>query len=292
MTLSAAISPSDPGRQAVRPTPSLAQVRVCGGVRICAEVIDGASTVTRLHESDGYRARLVRRSDPPEIIVVNTGGGLASGDKVCQHAEVGDRAALTMTTQAAERCYRSDDGTTAQVDVKVSIAENATLNWLPQETILFDRSQLARSIDADLAPTARLLMVETVVFGRRAMSEHLTGGLFTDRWRIRRDGRLIFAENVRLDDTAYAAMARAPRLAMAQGAHAVVTLLLAASDAEDMLPRVRGALAGSPFECAASAWDEKLVMRGLATKPEDIRHLMQSLIPALGGPPLPRTWST
>lgn len=288
MTLSAAISPSDRCGIANQPA-TLASVRVAGGISVIAQVRDGISTVARLHENDGYRARLVRRSDPPEIIIVNTGGGLASGDRVHQHVEVADRASLTITTQAAERCYRCEDGNATRVNVRASVASGAVLNWLPQETILFDKARLARSIDATLAPSARLLMAETLVFGRRAMGEHLTGGLFTDRWRIRRDGRLVFAENVHVSGDTFQVMGQP---SMIQGAHAALTLLLAAPDAEDWLGSVRSVLAEAPFECAASAWDEKLVVRGLAARPEDIRFLMQELIPAIGGPALPRAWST
>jgi len=285
MITSCAISPFN----GIARAPSLANVRVAGGVSVRTEDRNGSSTVTHLHENDGYRALLVRRSDPPEMIIVNTGGGLASGDRVHQRFEVGDRSALTVTTQAAERSYRSGDGATACVDVEASVGSNATLNWLPQETILFDNARLARSIDVELSSTSRLLMAETVVFGRRAMGESLASGLFADRWRIRRDGKLIFAENIKLNDAAYAMM---PCPVMSHGAHAALTLLLTAPGVEDLLARTRTVLDWMTFECAASAWDGKLVVRGLAQKPEDIRRLMQLLIPALGGSTLPRTWST
>ena len=289
MIMSAAISPSNPRRVDIPPAPSLAHMRVAGGITVNVENSLGRSTVTRLHESDGYKARLVRRSDPPEMIIVNTGGGLASGDRVHQNLELGEAAAFTMTTQAAERCYRSNDGGVSHVEVQANVANDAVLNWLPQETILFDNARLTRSIDVALAATARILMTEIVVFGRRAMGEQLTGGLFNDRWRVRRDGKLIFAENVHLCDTAFQVMSLP---AMAHGAHATLTLLLAAPDAEDWLASARSVVADAPFDCAASAWDGKLVVRGLAARPEDVRRLMQSLIPALGGPPLPRAWST
>lgn len=285
MNASAAIFRSE----ATRPGPELRDIRARGEVAVRAGMRGGFNCVTHVAESDGYKARLVRRANPPEAVLINTGGGLAAGDHAQFAFAVDEAASLTITTLAAERCYRSGDGDTARVSVAAEVGSDATFNWLPQETILFDDARLARSLEIDLAPTARVLLAETVVFGRRAMGEVLSGGRFTDRWRVRRAGRLVFAENVRLDGEAFDVMAQP---VMAGGAHAALTVVLAAPDAENWLGSARSVLEQAPFECAASAWDEKLVVRGLTDNCEQIRHLMQSLIPAIGGPALPRTWLT
>ncbi len=281
MNASATIYPSE--------APAVRDIRARGEVVIRSGLRGGRDSVTHLSESDGYKARLVRRANPPEAILTNTGGGPAAGDHADFSFTVDAAASLTVTTLAAERCYRSGDGDTARVSVRGDLGDGATLNWLPQETILFDNARLARTLDVDLAPRARVLLAEPVVFGRRAMGEILSGGMFTDRWRVRRNGQLVFAENIRLMGEAFEIMSQP---VMAKGAHAVLTVLLAAPDAENWLASARSVLAAAPFECAASAWDEKLVVRGLAHNCEDVRVLMQSLIPALGGPALPRTWLT
>ena len=85
------------------------------------------------------------------------------------------------------------------MDVKLDVGAGAQLAWLPQETILFDRARLSRRIDVDLAEGASLLLAEAVVFGRAAMGEAMSEGLFADRWRVRRAGRLVFADSARLD---------------------------------------------------------------------------------------------
>ena len=90
-------------------------------------------------------------------------------------------------------------GRTAEIAVRLRPRRARSFAWLPQETILFDRARLARRIDVDLADGASLLMAEAVVFGRSAMGETVEQGAFTDRWRVRRGGRLVFAETVRLD---------------------------------------------------------------------------------------------
>ena len=285
MNSSAAIFPSE----STMPGPTLRPLRVRAEVAVRAGRRGGLNCVTHVSESDGYKARLVRRANPPEVVLINTGGGLAAGDQAHLSFTVDNAASLSVTTLAAERCYRSGDGDTARVCVKADVGDEATLSWLPQETILFDDARLERSLEIDLAPTARVLLAETVVFGRRAMGEILGGGMFTDRWRLRRDDRLVFAENVHLDGEAFEIMAQP---VMANGAHAALTVVLAAPDAENWLGSARSVLEQAPIECAASAWDEKLIVRGLADSCEQIRQLMRSLIPALGGPALPRAWLT
>ena len=103
-----------------------------------------------------------------------------------------------VTTAAAEKIYRSP-GPDADMEVALAVSAGGQLAWLPQETILFDRARLSRRIEVDLAEGASLIMAEAVVFGRAAMGETVREGRFADRWRVRRDGRLIFAESARLD---------------------------------------------------------------------------------------------
>ncbi len=109
------------------------------------------------------------------------------------------------------------------------------LAWLPQETILFDRARLKRRIDVDLAEDASLVMAEAVVFGRAAMGEAMRDGFWADTWRVRRGGRLVFAENVRLDGDIAEKLARP---ASAAGGIALATVLVAPAD-ETTLAAVR-----------------------------------------------------
>jgi urease accessory protein len=222
-------------------------------------------------------------------VIINTGGGLASGDQVIQSFDVGEDAALTVTTQAAERSYRSDDAATTRMDVTANIGDSGSLIWLPQETILFDCTRFSRSITVDTKPTSRALVAETVVFGRAAMGEKLANGFFADTWRIRRDDRLIFAENIKLDDTIFEDMATA---AVNGDAHVAMMLVYVADDAEDLLIAARNVISDAPVHCAASSWNGMLVVRGLARRSEDVRHLMARLIPALKCGLLPRVWWT
>jgi urease accessory protein len=202
-------------------------------------------------------------------------------------AEAG--AALTVTSQACEKVYRARDGR-ADVAVSLNAAAGARIDWLPQETILFDGAALARTLEADLAEGARLLAVEAVVLGRTAMGETVRRGTLRDRWRIRRAGRLVFADDLRLEGAVAEIAALAPTLA---GGRAFASLLLVADDAERFLAPVRAAM-GPPsarMNGGASAFDGKLFARVVAADGLSLRRALLPAIAALrDGAPVPRVW--
>ena len=135
-----------------------------------------------------------------EAILINTGGGLAGGDRFSFDITAEENARLTVTSQAAERVYRSLGARRGRRG-DARRAAGASLMWLPQETILFDGAALTRRIDADLAEDARFLAVESVILGREAMGETVHHARLHDRWRVRRNGRLIFADDLAFDGT-------------------------------------------------------------------------------------------
>ena len=157
------------------------------------------------------------QADALEAVIVNTGGGMAGGDRFAIDLSLGAGASLIAGTAAAEKIYRST-GPDAEMDVTLDVGEGARLAWLPQETILFDRARLSRRIDVDLAESASLLMAEAVVFGRAAMGEAMEQGFFADRWRVRRGGKLVFADSARLDG-AIADKARRPAVGRRRHRH-------------------------------------------------------------------------
>jgi urease accessory protein len=264
-------------------------VRVAGGVKLRLEAKGGRSFAADLMERDGYKVRFPRGGTHPQAVIINTGGGLAGGDRIQQEIDVGAGAEATVATQASERVYRALGDAVTKVDVRLSLAGDARLAWLPQETILFDRARLKRSIEADMAPSARLVIAESIIFGRTAMGETVTTGVLHDRWRIRRGGKLVFAENVRLEGPIADTLSAT---ATAGGAHIVSTLLAVRQDAGDLLAPVRAALDGADCETGASAWNGLIVIRGLGRSGEGIRRMLERVIPLLSGAPLPRVWQT
>lgn len=188
--------------------------------------------LNRLYQQGCVKALLPKTQGvAPEVVLLNTAGGLTGGDSLDVALAVGPKADLTATTQAAERIYRAASGT-ARVARHLSLGEGATLDWLPQETILLKAGRIERRLDADMAADARLTLIETLVLGRAAMGETVTIGHFSDQWRIRRAGRLVHAEAPRLSGDIARATAGPATL---NGAIAVATLVHLAPDAEARL---------------------------------------------------------
>ena len=247
--------------------------------------------VTRLvecYQSGSAKLRFPNRSAgaPLEATLLNTAGGVTGGDHLSCSVIVGDGARGIVATQAAERIYRRSAGV-ARIDTTLAVGADATLDWLPQETILFDRSALARTLTADVHPAGRLLAVEAIVLGRAAMGETARDVLVTDSWRIRRGGKLILADGLRLDGDAVAAMAGG---ATGNGAAAIATLVLVEPHAEAQIDVAREALADAAGEAGASAWNGMLVARLIAATGQALRADLMRLIIALRRATMPRVW--
>lgn len=256
--------------------------RAEGHGRISVDANDRRTTLRRLYQDGCAKIRLPRTpgATTAEAVLLNTSGGLTGGDRMSWRAEVGANAGLTLTTQACEKTYRSIDGE-AEVEVHLDVGPNGRLDWLPQETILFDGARLARRFTVELAEGAVLLAVEAVILGRLAMGEEIAEAHLRDRWRVRRGGQLIFADDLRLEDLS-------PAPALLAGARAYASLLYVGPDAEALIDPLRAALGE---RSGASAFDGKIVGRLLAA---DGYALRRALIPALSvlrhGAEPPRVW--
>ena len=263
--------------------------RAEGLVRLGFKRQDSTTVLDRLYQQGAARVRLPNQpeGEPPLAVLLNMAGGVTGGDRFCHDIRLAPSTQAVVTSQAAERVYRSIEGS-ARIENRVTLGADARLDWLPQETILFDRGRLERSLTADLGPGAVLLAVEALILGRRSSGEMVRQGLVQDSWRIRRDGKLIFADGLRLEGDLSAQTARAATFG---GATAMATLLLVADDAEARLEPLREALRTLPCESGASAWNGMLVARFLGV---DGFHLRESLMTALGvlrgARALPRAW--
>ena len=247
--------------------------------RASASVLDGLRQVGCL------KARFPRSDDWLNVVTLNTSGGIAGGDALTSLFTVGAGARATIASQAAERFYRAlPDSEPARVDTCISVAPGGAAEWLPQEAILFDRCSVRRRLRVDLAEDAWFLAVESLVFGRAAMGEMVERGSLRDTVEVRRSGRLLLRDSIRLNGAIAAALQRP---AIANGARAVATVVHVAPDAEAMLGLVRAA---SPM-CGASAWDGMLIARLLAADGASLRAAVTDILQvARKGRPLPRVW--
>lgn len=231
-----------------------------------------ASVLDRLHQQGCAKIRLpkVYNLGCPEAVLLNTAGGLTGGDRFDVAARWGEGTAATLTTQAAERVYRSSGGT-ARVNNKLSVESGATAHWLPQETIVFDGAAIERHFDVDLDQDARLVAVESWMIGRHAMGEVVHDASIRDHWRIRRQGRLIFADTLRLNGDIQALLDR-PAIAASKACFA--TLLIVAPNANEVRDRLR-----ETTPC--SAISDVVVARLFALDASDLRRRLGAVITSL-----------
>lgn len=270
-------SPSDP----------LLQPRALGEGVFRAEHRAGRSVIAAMRHQGSAKIMVPRTAgDAFEAVLVNTAGGLTGGDRFRWLLEAGSHVDLTVTTQAAERAYRAPAGMAAEARTELRLGPGATLHWLPQETILFDRSALDRRLEVEMADDAVLLASEAVLFGRLSMGEHLRAFRFADRWRIRRGGRLIYADALRFAD---ASPLSEP--ACLNGNAAMASIVMTAPDAADRLEGARTLLEAEPaVEAGASAFDGLLAVRMVAPDGYRLRPALVRLLTHLRRRPLPRVW--
>jgi urease accessory protein len=249
--------------------------------------VGGRSMPDRVFETGGLRIRFPRVGGPVQGVLLNSAGGIAGGDRQDVTITLGEGAEATVTSQSAEKIYRAD-GVDAHITNRLEVAAHATLSWLPQETILFDQAQLVRSLEATVHPSATLTVCESVVFGRIARGERVVSGCLRDRWRIRCEGRLILAEDVRLDGAIAAKLARP---GLGGGCVATATLAHIGPDAKRHLGAVRAALAAVPHEAGASAWNGMLLVRLASPDPQSLRVTLAVIMAVVTNKTLPRVWS-
>lgn len=252
-----------------------------------AYVTMGPGGVIDLAQSGSAKAMLPKvTTGLPEIVFLNTSGGLASGDMLEFGVKLRPGTLALATTQTAERAYRAKESP-AQAHVKLWIGEDGWLDWLPQETIMFNGSKLDRATEVDLAPGAGCILLEMIVLGRLAMGEKLSHLHLTDRRIVRQAGRVIHHDALALNDEA---LTRLENPAMLHGAQAMATLVMIAPDAPDRLTAARSALNEHGVTSAASAPSGRLIIRMLASDGWPLRKQINRLLLALRPDPLPRIW--
>jgi urease accessory protein len=260
--------------------------RARGAVAFDVRSVDGVTRRGVLHESGSLRVRFPSpEGEGLSAVFVNTAGGVAGGDRFDIDIAAGEGARLTLTTAAAEKVYRAT-ARAAELNIALKVADGAHLSWLPQETILFDRARMSRRINIDLAAGASLLLCEIAVFGRAAMGERMERGAFVDRWRVRRGGRLVFAETVRLEGDVGKKLRQR---AVAHGGVAIGTALIVPAD-DAVVERVREIASSLGGEAGISAWNGFAMARFCAQDAARLRTDMMAVLSRASPAPLPRLW--
>ncbi|HVN86768.1 MAG TPA: urease accessory protein UreD [Candidatus Binatia bacterium] len=219
--------------------------------------------------------------------VLHPPAGIVGGDDLSVGAAVDEGAHALVTTPAATRWYFSR-GREARVVQHVRVAAGATLEWLPQETLLFDGTHARLTTRVDVTTSGRFCGWEILGFGRPACGERLDSGRVDFRFDIYRD------EQPRLRERLCGA-ARPPGLR----GHAACAMLVATPADAAALGRVREVLAAaSGMLCAATLIEDMLIVRGLTANCEPLKVLFSDVWSAVRPIVLgrravpPRIWQT
>ncbi len=258
--------------------------RARGELRVSVKRRDDLSVLDGLRQAGCLKARFPRSVGVGwfDVTTVNTSGGVAGGDRLESSIIVGPGARATIAAQAAERFYRAlPNSPPSMVRTSIQVGDDAAIEWLPQETILFDQCALDRRLTVDVAPTASFLCVESLVFGRAAMGERVITASLRDLIHIRRGGVVLLHDAIRLEGEVDATLRRT-----AAGARALATLVFVAPEAEAHLNAVRAA-----GDFAASAWNGMLIARILHHDAAATRRDVMTILGVLRDDrPLPRAW--
>ncbi|MFK7994777.1 MAG: urease accessory protein UreD [Granulosicoccus sp.] len=253
------------------------------------------SSLSQLYQQGSARIRIPNtESAALHAVLLNTAGGLTGNDHIHWKADAEKLSHLCVSTAACEKIYRTHGPAAIQQNT-LHVAHQARLEWLPQESILFNGSHLSRCMDVHLAEQAEALIVESLVLGRQAMNEQVDSICVRDRWRIYRDKHLLHAEDFHLD-------MRSNKLAQTQCMMhqygAITTLVLVTNQSDDwfdaQLSRVRALLPSNSLDIrmGASVLPSRLVVRALA---QDSFQLRKFLIPCIellnDGRPVPTVWN-
>lgn len=272
--------------------------RATGKAKVSFQTRDGKTVLDDLYQEGSGKIRMARPEPGrlTEAVLINTSGGLTDGDTFTTHAGWGENTTAIVTTQAAERLYKTREGH-ATISSNLSVAKNACALWLPQETIMFDHGAYERKTLIDMASSATLLAVETTMFGRAARGEEVNNGWLRETWQVRIDDRLAFADTLALEGDISKQL---ERRAIANGAKSISTIIFAGQDLGPLRDRVNTLISENNGMGGASNLGPLLIARLFAKDYQPLRKLIMIILDDLlkiatqtngSSSLLPRVWS-
>ena len=269
--------------------------RMRGGAKLSFAQDGDVTRLVELEQSAPLRVLFpkVAHGEPPLAAITTISGGLVGGDEIAIDVELAPKARACALGQAAEKVYRST-GPDSVVEVSLEVGRGAWLEWLPQETILYDGARLDRATEAIVHPHGRLLAGECLVFGLAASAEPMLTGRVRDSWRIRdHAGALRWADSFSVEGDVSAVLASPACLG---GARAYATALYVGADAGAHLTAARELVETKEVRSGATLRGEVLIARWLGEDPLKVRRGferywkgMRRIAAGLGGE-LSRLW--
>ena len=265
------------------PLPQMRLQRATGEVRASWHLVNGQVRLDRLRQQGSAKAIPL---PGPEVVILNTSGGITGGDHLSINLDVGAGCRLTATTQTAERLYRASEGI-GRMEVNLTVGQGGHLDWLPQETIAFQGSNTHRTTRITLAENATCLACETLVLGRTAMGETVIQAQLRDWREVTRGTTPLYIDPLvldakRLEDSA----------AGLAGAKVVASVIMIAPNVQDALGPLRATFTDDAVTAGASAFEGKLTLRLLGPDAWPVRKQMIRILNVLRKGALPRVWQT
>jgi urease accessory protein len=260
--------------------------RASGESRVAFAVKEGATRLADLYQRDPCRVMFPEPEpgEPPQAVLLTTSGGVTDGDSLKMTIEIGPGARAVAATQAAEKIYRaSKGGGHCSMEIAVSVGERSTLDWLPQETIMFEGARLKRRTSAYVAPGGALLACEMVVLGRAASGERFTGGLLLDSWSVRRAGTLVWTDTLRVEGETPTGAGFGP-------ANALATVIGVWDEPQARFEQARALLADSGEARAGVTLVNGVMVARLLGEATRVRSATIGFLTAFRGRRLPRVW--
>jgi urease accessory protein len=269
--------------------------RATGAGHVALRGFENGNRIVELFQSNPVRIMfpLGTSGSIEEAVFVNTGGGIAGGDQLEYAVTALDDASIAVTSQTAEKVYRALN-VPARIRTKLKICATAKLGWLPQETILFDRSRIHRQMEIELTSGSEILALEWLVLGRAAHGEKVTEGQIVDSWRVKKDDRLIWADTFRAQEETFT---RLHQRALLSNLRAFGTLVYFGPDLDTRLEFVRDVASSLQCSCAATIVNGLMIVRIGAAMALDLKLSLCSFLPqfarqtSTGAFSVPKMWS-
>jgi len=210
-----------------------------------------------------------------ELVLVNTAGGITSGDNFSYDFEIVNKSKIFLTTQTAERAYKGFNEK-AKIKISLTVDDTSNLFWIPQELILFNNCNFDRNIEVDLSPNSNFVLAETTIFGRTAMGEYLEKGYFNDNWRINVNKNLIHAEALNLNGNIKETLSN---IAAAKDGVAISNIFIYGKKLlsyENTLPEILKKT--ETVLLSHSIWNDKILVRMVAKDAYDLKSIKKKLI--------------
>lgn len=264
----------------------------CGGIVVSSS--GGHTRIVDIFQRSPIRIMFPRMEGAAkEAVLVNTAGGIAGGDRLEYAVTALSNASIAVTAQAAEKVYRALDKP-ARIKARLKACATAKLAWLPQETIVFNWARLSRETEIDLSSGAELLALEWLVLGRAAHGEEMAGGRISDSWRVKKDGRLIWADGFRATDEVFSHLHRNALLLSCKG---IATLIYSGPHLNKGLEILRDIAPSLECHCGATSINGLMIARFAAKAPSCLRLTLRNVLQQFGrelGPGpfrVPKMWS-